>query len=189
MQEYRRERNPRILARLAELGCPLSYEEVAAVAGGDIIARPHIAAVMIRKGYARSCQDAFDRYLGKGAAAYVERRRLDPAESIATLLRARAVPVLAHPAMMGARTMEGVESLVRKLVAFGLRGIEAYYHAHTADQTAAYMRLAKRHGLIVTGGTDFHGAAKPDIRIGWGMGNMRIPYAVLERLREERSKL
>ena len=98
---YRNERNPRILARLAELGCPLSLEDVAAEAGGEVIGRPHIAAALVRMGYVRSAEVAFERYLGRGAKAYVERRKLPPAQSIDALLRSRAVPVLATPATWG----------------------------------------------------------------------------------------
>jgi len=189
LREHREERNPRILERLAALGCPVSYEEVAAEAGGEVIGRPHIAAVMIRSGYVRDLDQAFDRYLGKGAPAYVERWKAAPADSIEALLGARAVPVLAHPGTMGARSTDEVEAIVRQFVGMGLRGLEVYYHTHTARQTAAYLSLAKRCGLLVTGGTDFHGATKPDVQMGRGCGRLHVPYELLARLKEERGRL
>ena len=185
----RDERNPQILERLAALGCPVPCAEVAAEAGHGVIGRPHIAAVMVRRGYVSSAEDAFVRYLGKGAAAYVERRKPEAAEVIPTLLAARAVPVLAHPGTLGTRSSDEFEAVIRALVELGLRGIEAYYHAHTARQTSLCRRVAERLGLAVTGGSDFHGAVKPDIEIGRGLGSMHVPYRLLARLKDERARL
>ncbi len=189
LRAHRDERNPRILARLAELRCPLSPEDVAAEARGQVIGRPHIAAAMVRKGYVRSADDAFERYLGRGARAYVERRKVAPAQAIGALLRSRAVPVLAHPGDLGVKSADAAETVVRALVELGLRGIEVYYHAHNAAQSAAYLGIARRYGLIVTGGSDFHGASKPGIQLGRGGGRMFVPYELLARLREERARL
>ncbi len=185
----RDERNPQILARLAALGCPVPLEEVAARAGGGVVGRPHIAAVMVHRGYVSSAERAFARYLGKGAAAYVERRKPEAGEALEALLGARAVPVLAHPGALGIRSARELEALVRPLVDLGLRGIEAYYHAHTAGQTAACQQVAQRLGLVVTGGSDFHGSVKPDIEMGRGLGNMHVPYELLVRLKAERARL
>lgn len=189
LREQREERNPRILARLAELGCPLDSDEVTAEAGGGLVGRPHIAAVMIRKGYVGSLNEAFDRYLAKGAAAYVEGGKPQPAEAIEALLRARAVPVLAHPGATGARLWAQAEALVVQLVDAGLRGIEVHYPGRDSGQASAFLRLANRFNLLVTGGTDFHGPRKPGILMGRGGGSLRVPYALLARLKEERERL
>ena len=189
LREHRGERNPRILRRLAELGCPVEPEELAAEAGGGVVGRPHIAAVMIRKGYVRNLDEAFDRYLAKGAAAYVERGKPTPETAIRALLAARAVPVLAHPAATGSRSEGEVEALVAALTAMGLRGIEAYYHAYGPGQIAACLGLARRHGLLVTGGTDYHGLRKPEIQMGRGSGGMHVPYRLLALLKAERERL
>lgn len=189
LREHRGERNPLILKRLAELGCPISQEELVAEAGGGVVGRPHIAAVMIRKGYVRDLQEAFDRYLAKGAPAYVDRAKPAPEPALRALLAARAVPVLAHPQAMGARSDEEVEALVRRLVDAGLRGIEAYYPAHSTGQVSACLALAGRFGLLVTGGTDFHGSKKPDIRMGRGPGGIRMPYRLLAELKRAREQL
>ncbi len=189
LREHRGERNPRILKRLAELGCPIDRDELLAEAGGGVVGRPHIAAVMVRKGYARSLQDAFDRYLAKGAAAYVDRVRPSPEAAIRALLAARAVPVLAHPEAMGARSEREVEELVARLAHAGLRGLEAYYHGYSAGQVSACLTLARRYGLLVTGGTDYHGAKKPDIRLGRGPEGMHMPYRLLAELKRARERL
>ena len=187
LRSRREERNPRILARLAELGCPVDYDEVLEVSGGTVVGRPHIAAVMVRKGYVGSVAEAFDRYLARGAVAYVERAKPPVAEALAVLSQARAIPVLAHPGILGADDFAEIERLVRELVPLGLRGIEAYYHNHDMALTSRLIALAQREGLLFTGGSDFHGSRKPDIALGRGTGNMRVPYHVLVALERARN--
>ena len=189
LQEHREERNPRILARLAELGCPLDYAEVLAEAGDGVVGRPHIAAVMVRKGYVSGLNEAFDRYLARGAPAYIERTKPEPEAAVAAFRQARAVPVLAHPGAMGARSVDEIDAIVVRLVDAGLRGIEAYYSTQGGGQTAACLRLARRFGLLVTGGTDFHGHQKPGILMGRGAGSLHVPYGLLAQLKEERAQL
>ncbi|MFW6164276.1 MAG: PHP domain-containing protein, partial [Planctomycetota bacterium] len=185
----RDERNPQILERLAALGCPVSLEEVAGEAGYGIVGRAHIAAVMVRRGYVANAQEAFDRYLAKGAAAYVERRKPGAAEVLTALLDARAVPVLAHPGTLDVRSADAMDALLAPLVDLGLRGLEVYYHAHNRRRTAVYLRAAQEWGLVATGGSDFHGRVKPDIELGRGLGNLHVPYALLGPLKAERSRL
>jgi len=185
----RDERNPQILARLAALGLAVPFEEVAAEARHGVVGRPHIAAVMVRRGYVASAEAAFRRYLAKGRPAYVERRKQEAAEVFEVLLAARAVPVLAHPGTLGIQASDTLEALLGPLVELGLRGIEVHYHAHNAVQTALFGRAAERHGLAVTGGSDFHGAVKPDIELGRGLGGMHVPYRLIERLKAERARL
>jgi len=189
LRGHRDERNPRILAKLAELGCPLDYGELLAEARGGVVGRPHIAALMIRRRYVRDLNEAFDRYLAKGAPAYVERCKPTPEAAIQALLAARAVPVLAHPGAMGAGSEEEIDALVAQLVAGGLRGIEAYYHASSPVQVASCLGLARRYGLLVTGGSDYHGARKPDIRMGRGPSGMHVPYRLLVELKKARERL
>ena len=190
LQAERRRRTPRILERLAQLGCPVSAADVDAEAGVGVgVGRPHIAAVMVRKGYVGSAHEAFDRYLATGAPAYVRRAKPSAEQAIAALRAARAVPVLAHPGGIEDAGVDDVETLVSQLAEAGLEGVEVYYHSHSPGQTAAFARMAARHGLLETGGSDFHGAAKPDIRLGVGRGNLRVPYRVLARVKERRERL
>lgn len=189
LRQGREERNAQILERLAARGCTVSPEELAAEAPGEIVGRPHLAALLVRKGHAASFQAAFARLLARGAAAYVPRWKPDAAAAIAALRDAGAVPVLAHPGASGLRSTDEAEALVTQLVTCGLRGLEVYYPAHDPGRTVAFERIARQHGLVATGGTDFHGATKPDIRMGCGTGTLHVAYPLLERLREERERL
>ena len=177
----RDDRNRLILARLAELGCPLEMEEVAALAGGESVGRPHIARAMMDRGYVSSFKEAFDRYLGKGAAAYMDREKMTPEKAIAEIIGAGGLPVLAHPQTLSMDD-EALGKLVGSLEPMGLAGIEAYYYSHSLDETVFYLSLARRFGLVVTGGTDFHGPGTIDSRLGVGRGNMNVPREVADQL-------
>jgi predicted metal-dependent phosphoesterase TrpH len=181
-QEARHVRNPRIIEKLNALGLALTYEEVKTLAGNDSVGRPHIARVMIDKGYVTSAKEAFDRYLADGAAAHVPRELPEPAEAIAVIRAARGVPVLAHPSWLD--RSEGIYKICEQLKALGLAGIEVHYSTHRPEQTATYLDVARRLNLLVTGGSDFHGVTKPDIEVGIGKGQLKVPEALLEPLRK-----
>jgi 3',5'-nucleoside bisphosphate phosphatase len=174
-------RNDRILERLAELGVPVSRQEVAAHAGDDVVGRPHIARALIARGYVSSTQEAFDRFLAKGQPAYVDRFRLAPEEAVRLIRAAGGLPVLAHPS-----SWEKVPSVLAAKVAAlrdaGLGGIEAYYPEHSVEDTVAYLRLAQQLGLVATGGTDYHGSMKPGLLLGSGTGGFEVPDALLAPL-------
>jgi len=187
LEELRRarlERNPQIAARLQELGMDVPYEEVAGLAGNEVVGRPHFASLLVRKGYVDTIKEAFDRFLAKGTPAYVEKRRLSPADSIAVIRAAGGVAVLAHPYQMQLSD-EDTETQVRQLKALGLDGIEAIYSRLSQSERDRYARLARRLDLLVTGGSDFHGSFKPDIRIVSGLGDLEVPY---ERLAEIKAR-
>lgn len=171
----RHERNRKIITKLNELGIEVTYDEVCAEAGGKVIGRPHFAALLIRKGYVHAKQEAFDRYLARGAAAYMERLRFSPEDSVAMIRNAGGVAVLAHPKYIPLRPNETLEDVVRSLVEVGLQGIECYYTMHTDQDTASYIELARRFDLMVTGGSDYHGGTKPEVELGVGHGNLRVP--------------
>lgn len=157
LREQRAERATRIhhiVARLAELGLPLEASEVFTVAGEAAAGRPHVATAMIKRGYVGSVREAFDRYLKAGAPAYVPRRHLAPQNAVRVIRRARGVPVLAHPGL--ARR----DDLLPSLIDAGLMGIETYYPEHSAGDIERYLDLCRRHELVATGGSDFHGDRK-----------------------------
>ncbi len=183
LRESRETRNPQIAARLRSLGFDISYDEVAAVAGNQVVGRPHFARVMIEKGYVASMQEAFDRFLKKDAAAYVEKARLSPAESIILIHEAGGVAVLAHPYQLKLASYEEADRLVGELAGLGLDGIEAVYSRHSEAERASYSQIAARHGLLVTGGSDYHGSYKPDINIVTGLGDLAVPYELLQALK------
>jgi 3',5'-nucleoside bisphosphate phosphatase len=141
----------RIAERLAELGLPIEPAEVFALVREGSAGRPHVAQVMIARGYVKSMREAFDRYLHTGGPAHVPRRRLTPVEAVAIILRAGGVPVIAHPGV------GGKDEVIPELIAAGLAGIECYYAEHSAAQRNAYLELCRQHDLVATGGSDFHG--------------------------------
>jgi predicted metal-dependent phosphoesterase TrpH len=187
LREARERRNPQIAERLQSLGLSVAYEEVERLAGNEVVGRPHFARLLVERGYAASIQDAFDRFLGKGAAAYVEKARLSPAASIALIHEAGGVAVLAHPYQLKLASIEETERLIVELAALGLDGVEAVYSRHSQAERDAYSSMARRHGLLVTGGSDYHGTYKPDIAIVRGKGDLAVPYELLDELRRRAS--
>jgi predicted metal-dependent phosphoesterase TrpH len=180
MQASRRERNVRLAARLQELGFDITVEEAQA-RGRGMTGRPHFAEIMVEKGYAASYRQAFDDYLDESAKGYVYRHEPRFAEAVARILKAGGIASLAHPV----RVKGDVAATMPELCDAGLNAIEAYHSDHGAAETRLYLRLAKRYGLMVTGGSDFHGSPKPEVRLGTGYaGNLHLPGDLLERLRE-----
>jgi hypothetical protein len=179
LQASRRDRNVRLIARLRELGVDITLEEVDA-RGGGMTGRPHFAQVLIAKGYATSVQQAFDDYLDESAKGYVTRREPTFGEDVEQIRQAGGIASLAHPV----RIREDLASILPELRGAGLNAIEAYHSDHSPSQTALYLELAAQHGLRVTGGSDFHGAVKPEIHLGTGRGgNLRVPEDLVDRLR------
>ena len=183
LKKAREQRNPQIATRLQSLGFGISYDEVAQIAGSEIVGRPHFARLMVERGYVASIQEAFDLFLKKDAPAYVEKARLSPSDSIALIHEAGGIAVLAHPYQLKLSCYEQVDELVGQLASLGLDGIEAIYSRHSAIERASYSRIAAHHGLLVTGGSDYHGSYKPDISIVSGLGDLNVPYALLEAVK------
>ena len=182
LRAYRDERNLRILERLAELGLPLDPGELAAAAEDGAVGRPHIGEAMVRRGYVASVAEAFERYLRRGAPAWVDRRRLSLGHALRLLRASGAVPVLAHPGII--RTdAAGLEHLVRDAARGGMAGLECYYPLHDEATVAACLALARKYALVPTGGSDFHGSVKPDVRLGVASGERPVPDEVLADLR------
>jgi predicted metal-dependent phosphoesterase TrpH len=188
LQQARAERNPKIAEKLKELGVKVTYEEVLKASGGGQVGRPHFAQVLMEKGYVRTFQEAFDRFLKKGAAAYVEKVRFAIGEALHFIKEAGGVAVLAHPNTLGMKGNAALEDLVLQLVKEGLQGIEVYYPEHSPLEVAQYKVLTERHGLLATGGTDYHGMEGNELDIGVGRGEMRLPYSIVESLKAVRKK-
>ncbi|MGH9049160.1 MAG: PHP domain-containing protein [Acidimicrobiia bacterium] len=185
LQAGRAERNDQILESLRGHGIEITLDEVLAKAGPGSVGRPHIARVLMEKGYVASIQEAFDRWLAKDKPAYFERVRLRPEESIELAHASGGVTVVAHP---GSLELEArpLDELVGVLAAEGLDGLECEYGRYTPDERAAYTELAVRHGLAVTGGSDYHGDNKPDLRVGIGRGDLAVPDELLDDLEARR---
>ncbi len=185
LKRARAERNPKIVEKFNQLGISMTMAEVEAFAGGELVGRPHFAQVLLKRGIVRDRGEAFARYLGNGAPAYVSKFRFSPAEGMSMILAAGGVPVLAHPGMLKLSEPD-LERLVRELMQNGLQGIEAFYSEHDQPTRRALASLAGRLGLVISGGTDFHGQPKPDIRLGVGKGDLRVPPSVLAGLKQRR---
>ena len=183
LRDSRHLRNPKIVQRLNELGIPITYEEVRALAGTESVGRPHIARLLMEKKFVTSAKEAFDRYLANGRPAFVDRELPEPAEAVRWIREAGGVPVLAHPTWVRT-SAEGLRVLVRELKAAGLGGVEVHYSTHTPSQTTEYLDLAKQCDLLVTGGSDFHGVTKPDIEVGIGRGQLKVSQKLLDPLRK-----
>ncbi len=182
VREMRRERNPKMAEALERLGVPVSLEEAARFAGGEVVGRPHFAAAMVEKGHVKSTEQVYRRFLDRGRPAHVPKRRLEPDECIRLIRSAGGLPVLAHP-LQTKRRGAALERLVDELVEMGLGGIEVFCSGHTPQVTRELELIARRRDLVRSGGSDFHGEAKPNIRLGRGPGSLHVPDDLLEPIR------
>lgn len=181
IREGRELRNAQILEKLQRLGLNVTWEEVKSYAGEDVVGRPHFAQALVARGYVKTKDEAFERFLGKGKPAYADRRRFAPEECIRLIHEAGGSAVLAHPFTLGLMDRE-IKEFVQRLKANGLDGIEVFYTEHTVEMTRKYAEMAKELKLIATGGSDFHGALAPDVRLGRGFGNLVVSDSVLNEL-------
>jgi 3',5'-nucleoside bisphosphate phosphatase len=181
LRESRKIRNPKIVNKLNELGFDITIQEVEAEAKGSVVGRPHIAKVLVNKGYVRSTEEAFDKYLSSGRPAYFKKDKLGPAEGIKAIADAGGIPVIAHPIYLN-HSWSGLDKLLARLKEAGLMGVETYYVDNSREDTGNTLRLAIKHDLIATGGSDFHGNFKNGIEIGKGRGNLKVPYEILEKM-------
>ncbi len=188
LQKARGERNPKMVARLNQLGIEVTYEEVLKASGGGQVGRPHFANVLLEKKVVRSFQEAFDRFLKKGAPAYVDKFRFASKEALHFINEAGGVAVLAHPNTLGVNGYSELEKLIVRLADEGLKGIEVYYPEHSAVEVAQYKTLADKYSLVSTGGTDYHGIEKNELDIGVGRGEMKLPYSIVEKIKAVRNR-
>lgn len=186
LQAGRSARNQRIVERLNEEGMDLTIAEVLEEAGGGSVGRPHIAAVMMRRGYVPDIRSAFDMWLGAGRPAYVGRDRLDPEEGIELARESDAVPILAHPHTLGITTAPEMAAVLTRLKGAGLVGLESHYSSYRRHERAGYADLARRFDLVASGGSDYHGTYKPGLLLAVGYGDLVVPAEVVDRLRAYR---
>ncbi len=166
VQKIRAERNLSILENLNALGVNITLQEVTEEAGGGQIGRPHFARALVKKGAVKSFDEAFRKFLAEGAPAYVRRDSLEPEEGIGLIHDAGGLAVLAHPRSLAAKTEEGFETALAKLVDTGLDGIEVYCSSQGSKESEFYKSMALKYDLFATGGSDFHGAGKGTVELG-----------------------
>ncbi len=183
----REDRNRRMLIRLAELGYPITLEEVQAQADSPLLSRVHFAKALARRGYVRRAPEAFERLIGDDCPGFVPRQELTPYEAARWIREAGGVPVVAHPGRFDGGRFRWDEAMV-DLQREGLEGLEAYYGEYRAAEQKYFLNLATRLGMVATGGSDYHGANKPGLRLGRGRGGLQVPDDLLEKL-ETRQRL
>jgi len=173
-RDSRQGRAQGMIAKLAKLGIDIDWARVQELAGDGVIGRPHIARAMLEKGYIARFEEAFEKYIGHGGPAYVERYKMTPAEAVELVRRARGLPVLAHPF-----TVSEPEKLVKNLITTGLVGLEAYYKDASREDVKTMLLLAEQYGLIATGGSDFHGIGESnEVKLG----GVNVPLEAAEKL-------
>ncbi len=182
-RQDRRNRNKRLAELLQARGVEITLAEVEA-RGRILAGRVHFARILIEKGYARSHEDAFRRYLGENAPTYVERQSRAPEEVVGKIRWGGGIPVIAHPIRL-ALSRDREREICVELKDAGLMGLEVYHSEHSPELQAHYRQLAEELDLLATGGSDFHGAAKPAVELGTGVnGNLRVPRDFLQRMRQ-----
>ncbi len=174
-------RNMKIAEKMAADGIPISYDKMRQ-RFGEVIGRPHFARILVELGLARNTRDAFDRYVEKGQKYYMPRNFLSIERSVEIIREAGGVPVLAHP-FQYKRDDAGLRDILEHCMEHGLMGMECRYSGYTQEQSAYLEALADEYGLLKTGGSDFHGISKPDIRLGEGKGSLNVPYEFLEKIK------
>jgi len=188
LQRERDERNTRIYEKLEELGVGVDPARVREIAGGGAqIGRPHIAQAMIERGYARTIQDAFDKYLDAKIPGFPIKKGLSPLEAVALIHAAGGVAVWAHPTRSPSERAEVLdfargESLLQKWIEWGLDGLEIYYGAYSPAEADWTRAMSEKYHLLGTGGSDFHGATKPNVPLGKVNGGSSVPESVLADL-------
>jgi predicted metal-dependent phosphoesterase TrpH len=182
LQNARKNRNPQIIQKLNAIGIKIDLNQVKQFSGKCRLGRPHIAGYLVYKGFAGSINEVFDKYLGKGKSAYVEKFRISCQEAINLILNAGGLPVLAHPYLLKLGKGFDFEELIGELKSMGLKGIEIYYPEHPSESVRFYADIARKYNLFITGGTDFHGDIKPEIKLGSGLGDLFVPYEIYENI-------
>lgn len=173
------DRMERMVEKIQQFGFPVDMERVMTIAGSGSVGRPHLAAALVEVGAVETIAEAFEKYIGAGCPAYVPRHKLNPVEAVRLIRAAGGVPVLAHPGLNNA------SRLIGELIEAGLAGLEAYHPAHSREQASYYHRLAGEYGLIVTGGSDYHG---PGHKEGCRLGAETVPYSAVEELKKAASR-
>ncbi len=163
-----------MIAKLDAMGMAIEWGRVQAIAGEGAIGRPHVAQAMLERGYVSSLGEAFGRYIGRGACAYVEREKMNPVEAVELVVQGGGLPVLAHPA-----DVANLEESISRLQRVGLVGIEVYYNGYTSRVVQYLASLGRKYGLIATGGSDYHGLGGNNET---PLGGVRIPPECVERL-------
>lgn len=180
LQDNRDKRNEKMIACMQAAGMDITMETLRADQGGGVLTRANFASYMLHKGYIKTIQEGFDKYLDRDKPFFIPREYLSPQEAIHLIHQAKGLAVLAHPLVYG-MDISTLEKAVFHLAGLGLDGLEAYYSMNRGHDTVHMKTLAKKYRLVLSGGSDFHGDNKPHIKIGRGRGNLYVPAQILEQ--------
>lgn len=187
-RQIRCRRNDNMLRRFQEDGFDITMEDLMHGNPDTVITRAHFARVLTEKGYVSSPAKAFDKYLQYGGPYCTRKETVTPKQVMELMNRCHVWPCLAHPMQYGLG-YEETEKLVLLLKELGLRGLEVYHSSHHQPQSARLQVIAKKAGLLPSGGSDFHGGNKPDIELGRGRGGLRVSYALLEDIKDDYKRM
>ncbi len=185
LEQERMQRNLDMIALFQRDNISITLEELQAGNPQSVITRAHFARVLVEKGYCKDKNAAFDRYVGVGCPYYLPKPQITPELSLPLITKAGGIPILAHP-MLYKLGYRQVEELIQYLIPLGLKGIEAYHSSNNISQSDKLRSLALKYHLVVSGGSDFHGANKPDIELGTGRGSLRITESILDAIKQLR---
>ena len=180
-------RNQKMCQKLTEAGCPLTYEELVQEFPGSVITRAHYAQILLKKGYTKSLKEAFERYIGDRGPCFIPREKITPEDGVKLILSAKGIPVLAHPLLYG-MGKDRLQILIDRLKAAGLEALEAVYCTYSPSEEAQMREFAKKNGLLISGGSDFHGSAKPGLEMGTGYGKLFVHGEILDALVKRREE-
>lgn len=182
-QNSRDIRNEKMISRLREEGIDITWEAMMQEYPDAVWTRAHFGKFLLEHGYVPDIKEAFSRYLADDACCFIPREKVTPVQAVELIRLANGIPVLAHP-MLYHLDDASMDELIESLKAVGLTGIEGFYSTYSRADEEHVRSLANRHQLLLSGGSDFHGSTKPDIDLGTGKGNLKIPYELLTKLRE-----
>lgn len=180
-QDSRIRRNEKMCNNLASAGIDISFEKLQAEFPDSVITRAHYARYLLDHGYVGSLKEAFDRYVGDHSKYFVPREKVTPVQAVELILRAGGIPILAHPVLYR-MSDAALEELVAQLKDAGLIGMECVYSTYSSAEERDMKRLADKYGLIYSGGSDFHGKAKPGLDLATGYGKLFVPETILDDL-------
>lgn len=181
-------RNRKMCQKLTDAGMPITYEELIEEFPGSVITRAHYAQLLLKKGYTKSLKEAFERYIGDRCPYFIPREKITPEDGVKLILSAKGIPVLAHPLLYGMGE-ERLNKLIDSLTASGLQAMEAVYCTHTPSDERKMRALAAQKGLLISGGSDFHGKAKPGLELGSGYGKLYVSQEILDNLYQRKLEL
>lgn len=183
-RKSREEKNIKMCKKFEEISIPISYDEMLEQYGNCVITRAHFADYLLKKGYVHDRNEAFSRYIGDGKPCFVERHKMLPEHALKLIKMAGGIAILAHPVLYHLGN-EQMTKLMDYLCLHGIDGLEAIYSTYSMGDQIQMQNLASRYHLLISGGSDYHGANKPHIELGTGMGKLFVPYEILEKLKNK----